>query len=263
MPQQGFDPNYPPSPDLQQSLFDSAQALLEAEPPDYIVNALRSFRLGVLERQHEDQFQHFWLAIETTAEGSKDIAKTPIPCPRCDGELFCAKCSTTPLRRPMARHAIKQLIRKLYSNPDQLYRMLVQTRDHLLHGRSSDLVEAKIGASMEALVNLAGGAAWQVIWHSMPHPDQHITMLAYRDGKFANGTLVTSMHMEFAYPGDAAHPTEDEIPKPKITMSVQFPPRIRRTAITAKAKIRLFGHFTCVAATDIAAFAHRGTWPRA
>jgi hypothetical protein len=28
--------------------------------------------------------------------------------------------------------------------------------------------------------------------------------------------------MEFAYPGDAAHPTEDQIPKPQISMSVKF-----------------------------------------
>ena len=221
-PQQEFDPHHPPSPDMQKALFDSAQALLEAKPPDYIVNALRSFRLGLLERQLEDQFQHFWFAIETTAEGSKELAKIPIPCPRCAGELFCAKCSTTPMRRPMARQAIKQLLSKLHSNSDQSYRMLVGTRDHLLHGRSSDLVEAKIGASMEALVDMAGATAWKAIWHSMQRPDQQISMMAYRDGKFANRTLVADLEMEFAYPGDAAHPTEDQIPKARISMSVKF-----------------------------------------
>jgi hypothetical protein len=221
-PQQEFDLHYPPSPDLQETLFDSVQALLNAEPPDYILNALRFFRLGVRERQLEDQFQHFWLAIETTAEGSKEIAKSPIPCPRCAAELFCAKCSTTPVRRPMARQAIKKLLSKLHGNSDQLYRMLVRTRDHLLHGRSPDLVEAKIGASMEALVDMAGVTAWNAIWHSMPRPDQQISLMAYRDGKFANGTLVADLAMEFAYPGDAAHPTEDQIPKPKISMSVKF-----------------------------------------
>jgi hypothetical protein len=220
-PQQEFDPYYPPSPDLQETFFYSIQALLEAKPPDYIVNALRSFRLGVLERQPDDQFQHFWLAIETTAEGSKEMAKIPIPCPRCAGELFCAKCRTTPMRRPMARQAIKQLLSKLHSNSDQLYRMLVRTRDHLLHGRPSDSVEAKIGASMEALVDMAGATAWNAIWHSMPRPDQQINIMN-RGGKFANRTLVADLKMEFAYPGDVAHPTEDQIPKPQISMSVKF-----------------------------------------
>ena len=49
----------------------------------------------------------------------------------------------------MARQAIKQLLSKFYGNSDQLYRILVKTRDHLLHGRSPDLVEAEIGESME------------------------------------------------------------------------------------------------------------------
>jgi Methylamine utilization protein MauJ len=206
---------------LHRSFFDSIQVLLQAKPPDYVVYALRLFRQGVLERQPEDQFQHFWLAIETTAEGSKEIARIPIPCPNCSGDLFCAKCNTTPTRRPMARQAIKQLLSKIHGSSDQLYQMLVRTRDHLLHGRSPDLVEAKIGVPMEALVDMAGATAWNAIWHSMPHPESQITLMD-RGGKFANRTLVVDSVMEFAYPGDAAHPTEDQIPKVELSMSTKF-----------------------------------------
>jgi hypothetical protein len=121
----------------------------------------------------------------------------------------------------MARQAIKQLLSKLHSNSDQLYRMLIDTRDHLLHGRSPDLVEAKIGESMEALVDMAGATAWNAIWHSMPRPDQHITVMD-RDGKFANRMLVVTPEIKFAFPGDAAHPTEDQIPKVKLSMRTSF-----------------------------------------
>src|SRR5258708_13434779 len=220
-PQQEFDPHYPPSPDLNGAFFDSVLALQRAKPPDYIFNALRFFRLCLLERQLEDQFQHFWLALETTAEGAKELQRIPVPCPRCSGDLFCAKCNTTPMRRPMARQAIKQLLSKLPSNSDQLYRMLIDTRDHLLHGRSPGLVEAKIGGSMAALVDIAGATAWNAIWHSMPRPDQHITIMD-RDWKFANRMLVVNPEMEFAFPGDAAHPTEDQIPKVKLSMKTSF-----------------------------------------
>src|SRR5258708_34357360 len=132
-PQKKFDPHTPPSPDLNGAFFDSVLALQRAKPPDYIVNALRFFRLGLLERQLEDQFQHFWLALETTAEGAKEVQRIPVPCPRCSGDLFCAKCNTTPMRRPMARQAIKQLLSNLPSNSDQLYRILINSHDHLLH----------------------------------------------------------------------------------------------------------------------------------
>jgi hypothetical protein len=208
---------------LPGSVFDSIQALQQSKPPDYIANALRFFRLGVLERQPEDQFQHFWLALETTAEGSKEVARSPIPCPRCDGELFCAKCNTTPMRRPMGRQAIKQLLSKFYSNSDRLFRILVKTRDHLLHGRSPDLVEAEVGESMGTLVDTAGTTAWNAIWHSIPRPDQHVTLIDH-GRTFANGMLVADLAMEFAYPGEAAHPTEDQIPKAQISGSVTFRP---------------------------------------
>ena len=220
-PRQEFDPHYPPSPDLHVTLLDSVQALQHTKPPEYIVNALRFFRLGLIERQLEDQFQHFWLSLETTAEGSKEVMRIPIPCPRCSGDLVCAKCNTTPMRRPMARQAIKQLLSKLHTNSDQLYRMLIDTRDHLLHGRSPDLVEAEIGESMEALVDIAGATAWNAIWHSTPRPDQQLTMMD-RGGKFANRKLVVNPVMEFAYPGDAAHPTEDQIPKVEVSMKTSF-----------------------------------------
>jgi len=82
-------------------------------------------------------------------------------------------------------------------------------------------VEAKIGASMEALVDIAGATAWNAIWHSMPRPDQHITIMD-RDWKFANRMLVVNPEMEFAFPGDAAHPTEDQIPKVKLSMKTSF-----------------------------------------
>lgn len=222
-PRREFDPNCPPSPDLQRSFFDSIQVLLQAKPPDYLVHALRLFRQGVLERQPEDQFQHFWLAIETTAEGSKEIARIPIPCPSCGGDLFCAKCNTTPTRRPMARQAIKQLLSKIHGSSDQLYQTLVKARDHLLHGRSSDLVEAKIGIPMEALVDMAGATAWHAIWHSMPRTETQIAVMD-RGGKFVNRTLVVTPEMEFGYPGDAAHPSEDQIPKVELSMSTRFDP---------------------------------------
>jgi hypothetical protein len=220
-PAQEFDPHYPPNPDLHGVFFDSVLALQQVKPPDDIVNALRFFRLGLLERQLEDQFQHFWLALETTAEGSKEVQRIPIPCPKCSGDLFCAKCNMTPMRRPMARQAIKQLLSKLHSNSDQLYRMLIDTRDHLLHGRSPDLVEAMVGKSMLALVDMAGATAWNAIWHSMPRPDHEITMMD-RGGKFANRKLVVTPEMEFSFPGDAAHPTEDQIPKIKVSMKTWF-----------------------------------------
>jgi hypothetical protein len=89
-PLQTFDPLYPPDPDLRAELLSTAQKIILAKPSAPILRALRCFRYGVIQRQPEDQFQQFWLTIETIAEEAKDRTRVPIPCPKCQGELFCA-----------------------------------------------------------------------------------------------------------------------------------------------------------------------------
>jgi hypothetical protein len=98
-PLQNFDPLYPPDRDLRAELLSTVQKIIQAKPSASILRALRCFRYGVIQRQPEDQFQQFWLAIETIAEAAKETTRIPIPCPKCQGELFCATCNETPTRR--------------------------------------------------------------------------------------------------------------------------------------------------------------------
>jgi hypothetical protein len=168
-PMKKFDPFDPPDPELHCELIDTAQAITRAGQKDYVMQALRSFRYGVIEQQPEDQFQHFWLTIETIAEGSKETTRVPIPCPKCQGALFCSDCNESPLRRPMARQAIRELLSAIREDGGgRFYRDLVRTRDHLLHGRSPDTVEKEVGLPLPVLVNEAGRAAWHAIMYSMP-----------------------------------------------------------------------------------------------
>jgi hypothetical protein len=222
-PLQKFDPLYPPDPELHRELLDTVQRIVNTKPPDYALRALRFFRYGVLERQHEDQFQQFWLAIETIAEGSKAKVRIPIPCPKCSGELFCATCNETPTRRPMARQAIRQMLESNVTNGAKVYQTLVGTRDHLLHRRSPDSVEAEIGRPLAALVNDAAGIAWHAIMGAMPHLDGPIHF-ANRGGEFANKSLLVTPDMQFAYEGDAPHPSEEQIPKVQISLKTNFRP---------------------------------------
>jgi hypothetical protein len=221
-PFQSFNPFDPPDPELHRELIDTVQAITRASPIDYVFRALRSFRYGVIERQPEDQFQHFWFAIETIAEGTKTTTRIPIPCPKCRGDLFCRECNESPLRRPMARQAIRELLSAIrLDGGDQFYRDLVGTRDHLLHGRSPDLVEKMIGYPLPMLVNEAGKAAWHAIMYAMPRLEG-TPAFAHRDGDFVNSLLIVSPDMTFEYDGVAPHPSEKQIPKVEISMKVSF-----------------------------------------
>jgi hypothetical protein len=175
----------------------------------------------VFEPQPEDQFMHFWLAIETIAEGAKEATRIPIPCPKCSGELFCATCNSVPTRRPMARQAIRQLLEKTFPASPNLYAMLADTRDHLFHGRAPHLVETKVGRPLGAVVNDAGVMAWSVIQRSIPPLGVQIAFLDRR-GEFANNMLFVSPEITLTYSGDAPHPTEEQIPKVELKMHTRF-----------------------------------------
>jgi hypothetical protein len=219
---QDFDPLDPPDPELTSEFADTVHALIQAGAEDYVLRALRSFRYGTIERQPEDQFQHFWHAIETIAEGSKTKTRIPIPCPKCQHDLFCRECNKSPMRRPMARQAIRELFAAIRENGgDEFYRDLVGTRDHLLHGRSPDSVEREIGYPLPVLVNEAGKAAWQAIMHSLPALEGS-PAFGHRDGNFVNLDLVMFPDMTFEYDGVAPRPSEDQIPKVQVTMKVTF-----------------------------------------
>jgi len=225
-PMKKFDRFDPPDPELRRELLETAQAITRAGPEDYVMQALRSFRYGVIEQQPEDQFQHFWLAIETIAEGSKNTTRIPIPCPKCQGALFCSNCNQSPLRRPMARQAIRELLSTIRQDGGgQFYRDLVKTRDHLLHGRSPDTVEKEVGHPLSVLVNEAGRAAWHAISYSIPKLEG-TPALGHRGWQFVNEVIILTPDMGFEYDGIAPHPSEAQIPTVEISMDTRFdPPR--------------------------------------
>jgi hypothetical protein len=223
-PMRKFDRFDPPDPELRRELIDTAQAITRVGQEEHVMRALRSFRYGVIEQQPEDQFQHFWLAIETIAEGSKLTTKIPIPCPKCQSPLFCSDCNESPLRRPMARQAIRELLSTLRQDGGgQFYRDLVRTRDHLLHGRSPDRVEKEVGHPLSVLVNEAGRAAWHAIWYTM-RKLEGTPALANRGWHFVNHVIILSPDITFEYDGIAPHPSEAQIPKVEISMHTRFGP---------------------------------------
>ena len=219
---QEFDPLYPPDPILGSENIETAQAISQARPAGYVQRALHYFRYGVLSHQLEDQFQQFWLSIEVIAEGRKEGTRVPIPCPICDGPLRCEHCNDTPLRRPMARQAIRDLIEMIVKDdPKGAYRTLVSVRDGLAHGRSRESIETEVGRPVGDLVDLAGAISWHAIMSSLPEIEGPLNF-ADRGGHFVNERLITGPIGTFEHKGEAEHPAEDKIPSVKIELLTRF-----------------------------------------
>jgi hypothetical protein len=223
-PMQKFDSRYPPSPDLQPELLQTVETIARSAPADYVLNALRHFRYGVIESQPEEQFQHFWRALEIIAEGRKEAQRVPIPCPKCGGDLHCEQCHDVPTRRPMARQAILQLLEvRLKEKAIVLFRSLSKVRDQITHGRSVAAIEAQLGAALADVVNGQAAAAWYAIWDSLPQLDGKAHIL-HRNGDFARSELIAIAEIQFEVPGDADQPTEAQIPAVNIDMTTRFGP---------------------------------------
>jgi hypothetical protein len=224
LPMQKFDPLSPPAPDLQKVLLETVQAIIQLQPKRYVIRAMHLFRLGVIEKDPADQYLRFWSVLETIAEVTKETERLAIQCPKCRADLFCEKCNETPTRRPMASQAIRELLMKINTEGERLFRMLSDTRNHLIHGGSVESLEQKIGIPLANAINEAAGAAWHAILSCMPELPGSQYHFGHRAGDFVHRDLVVSADMLIEHVGNEPHPAEDKIPKVQISIQTAFRP---------------------------------------
>ena len=125
-------------PAFTQEIMDSARAFSPAFKSSRAQTALRWFRLGLSLGSPEEQFVHFWFALENAAEALKGEEHTAHKCPDCESDLTCRSCGSTPIHRKFAAEAIRDLIyRAIPDEADQrrAFKTLVSVRHALMHGR--------------------------------------------------------------------------------------------------------------------------------
>lgn len=142
----------------------------ETQPVE-VQQAVRWFANGVRSEILDDQFQCFFFAIEILAEFHKEPTRIPDQCPHCRGELFCRTCNKVPTHRPYAKQAIQQLLRAvLKSGADEAFTTLDAARNHVMHGRQVDEIQATLPLPFEEIVDRAGTIAWHCVMGSIKLP---------------------------------------------------------------------------------------------
>lgn len=218
------DSRQPPAPELKQRFVEAAGALDAAKPPAFTRTALQYFRYGLIDDGPQDQFMRLWLALEIVAENVKEKLRVPIVCGKCGAALVCPGCGNEPTRVPMAKQAIEQLITKIAgASAAEACKRQFTARNGLMHGRSSESIEAECGVSMQALVDELGGITWHAIISTISSPpDGPPRAFGHWGGEFTNKTLITSMLGIFEHNGEGPHPPDDKIPNVEITLSTRF-----------------------------------------
>jgi hypothetical protein len=218
------DERYPPEPSMDERFLDSVMALNAANPPRYVREALKYFRLGVLERQSEDQYTRSWLAVETIAEGGRGPDDFPITCPTCEAPLRCQCCDQPAMRKPLAKQLIVALAAKLRPDDDGRKEMLKRqfaARNALTHGRGGAWIEKKLKMPLPAIVDELAAFAWHGIFSALPVSESKL-YFGHRDGNFAHRNLISTMYGSFKYASGGEHPPENEIPEIAVKMDVRL-----------------------------------------
>ena len=214
---------YPPDPELVDKFVDTLLELERCEPLNFTKTALKYFRYGLLDEQPEDQHMRLWLALEIIAENLKEKESIPILCPVCESVLRCDACGVEPMRVPMAKQAIENLIWRVMGEKGKtVARRQFETRNGLMHGRSVNSIEKKAKMRMSDLANELGYITWNAIMSTFTLKEDVLLNFGHRGGDFTNKYLIMSVHGYFEYTGDTPHPDEDSIPNVNISLQTSF-----------------------------------------
>jgi hypothetical protein len=214
------DERYPAQPAMDERLLQSAMVLNAANPPEYVRAAVKHFRLGALERQSEDQYTQFWLAVETIAQGGGDPQDVQMTCPACRAPLGCEQCGQPAMRKPFAKDLIIALAARLRPDEDARKKMLKRqfdARNALIHARGAAGVEKKVKMPLHAVVDELAAFAWYAIRSAISVVEPKI-YFAHRGGDFTRRNLVSIMYGGFQYKSGGEHPLESEIPEIELTL---------------------------------------------
>lgn len=211
-------------PSLTSEYADSATRLLAMQSTFAAqATAMRWFRLGVSESNHEQQFNYFWFALEIVAQALKTTEKRNSQCPRCHGRLYCEACKTHPTHRPYPGEAIRDLVGRVDpAHGSDVFETLQKVRHTLLHGNRIESIVAELPCNPQQAVDTLARVTWWAIWLMFDKPDpakDRDLALGYSD-TVVRASLIASIHMETTLlPGaDIDHPRLEDFPTPTLTM---------------------------------------------
>lgn len=219
------DSRYPPDPELAMDFINTIGELEKANPPSFARKALKYFRYGLMDHQHEDQFMHFWLALEIVAENTKPKTPHPIICSACNAAMKCSSCGFEPTRVPIAKQEIETIIAKIVGDvAKEVSNRQFRTRNCLMHGGSPETIEKECNMPLALIVNELGEITWNAIMSTMfLEKGTQLTFGSHEEG-FARRSLMMSVLGTFEHTGDDLQPTTDKIPDIDIKMVTTFGP---------------------------------------
>ena len=156
-----YDPPEPvPMPFLSPLVLDTAALLLNADIEEKASSALRWFRLGVAAENPEDQFQHFWFALELLATHEKPSEEVHDSCSKCHEALYCKTCEEYPKHKPYPKQAIAYLCNKLAPEIPDFFPLAEKARNMMMHGSSKEKIEKKIRQPIDQIIDPMGRIVW-------------------------------------------------------------------------------------------------------
>ena len=198
----------PPEPEpttfLEPHILDAASLFLKAEVGEKVLSALRWFRLGVVAESPEDQFQHFWFALELLAVHEKPAEDVQDLCPKCECALYCEACKEYPTHKPYPKQAIAHLCATIAPDAPDFFSIANKTLNMMMHGSSVEKIERKIGHQLHQIIDPLGKIVWIGLLNdlvkSLPEGDRPTELSLGQASTFVKWDMSAAVVMETVVP---------------------------------------------------------------
>lgn len=212
-----------PEEALAQDVLESACKLSPALHSERAQTALRWFRIGLSLSSPEEQFMHFWFALENAAEALKGEERIAHQCPECEAELACSRCGKIPTHRKFSADAIKDLIFSAVNEDAQkeVFKTAIAVRHALMHGRRMASALKKSDMNEVEVTNLVAGIARHSLFKLVDSTMAPIgTFAALQSADVVRSDMVAAGHIQSVFgPADKPSLSANE----GIKISVVYP----------------------------------------
>ncbi len=192
-----------PTPFLDPQVVDSINHLLSFDPSPPLRRALRWYRIGIDSAVPDDQFQCFWFAIELIAASRKKTTKVYDRCPHCQSPLYCEKCKKHPVHRPYEKQAIRELMRAVAKDCDDVtLENLAKARNALMHGATLREIEPELNMGRDEIVDVLGRIVFRAIIDQFPREMFEDELVFGNPSTYVHRTLSGVAHVQTSVPVD-------------------------------------------------------------
>ena len=187
---------------IDTELLRTVEGIISLNIREEVFQALKWHYYGVLSEYTDEQFQYFWLSLETLVQVNGDATKVSDLCAQCRSPLYCKKCRTHPTHRPYPKQKIERLFNKINPSIGQkVFEDASQIRNIISHGSDVSAFVQTTEIDFNGLVDAMGQMSFYGILNALQQflglEQEKMNYLFHQVNTFIKTTLMVKANISF------------------------------------------------------------------